>query len=84
VCNISNTLPLISWGGHKFNSLDPLMVRLHNQGHGLTFPMRKGKIYKLRSVFLLVILKMTKVTNFFNLILMKLLLEYMLDSMKIP
>jgi hypothetical protein len=47
--------------------------------------MRKGKHYslKVRSVFLLDILKMSKVTNFFNLIPMKLLLEEMLNLMKI-
>jgi hypothetical protein len=53
--------------------------------HGLTFLMRKGKLYslKVRSVFLLDILKMSKVTDFFNLIPMKLLLEEMLNLMKI-
>jgi hypothetical protein len=47
--------------------------------------MRKGNIYslKVRSVFLLDILKMSKVTDFFNLIPMKLLLEEMLNLMKI-
>jgi hypothetical protein len=47
--------------------------------------MRKGKhcSLKVRSVYLLVILKMSKVTNFFNHILMKLLLEEMLNLMKI-
>jgi hypothetical protein len=47
--------------------------------------MRKGNIYSLkeRSVFLLVILNISKVTNFFNLIQMKLLLEAMLNLIKI-
>jgi hypothetical protein len=47
--------------------------------------MRKGKhcSLKVRSVYLLVILKMSKVTNFFNHIVMKLLLEEMLNLMKI-
>jgi hypothetical protein len=47
--------------------------------------MRKGKHcnLKVRSVYLLIILKMSKVTNFFNHIVMKLLLEAMLNLMKI-
>jgi hypothetical protein len=47
--------------------------------------MRKGKHcnLKVRSVYLLVILKMSKVTDFFNHIVMKLLLEEMLNLMKI-
>jgi hypothetical protein len=47
--------------------------------------MRKGKIYslKVRSVFLLDSLKMSKVIDFFSVILMKLLLEGMLNLMKI-
>jgi hypothetical protein len=47
--------------------------------------MRKGKqcSIKVRSVYLLVIIKMSKVTYFFNLIVLKLLLEDMLNLMKI-
>jgi hypothetical protein len=47
--------------------------------------MRKAKhcSLKVRSVYLLVILKMSKVTNFFNHIVMKILLEEMLNLMKI-
>jgi hypothetical protein len=47
--------------------------------------MRKGKhcSLKVRSVYLLVILKMSKVTDFFNHIVMKLLLEEMLNLTKI-
>jgi hypothetical protein len=47
--------------------------------------MRKGKhcSLKVRSVYLLVILKMSKVIDFFNHIVMKLLLEEMLNLMKI-
>jgi hypothetical protein len=47
--------------------------------------MRKGKHYslKVKSVYLLVILKMSKVIDFFNHIVMKLLLEYILNLMKI-
>jgi hypothetical protein len=47
--------------------------------------MRKGKhcSLKVRSVYLLVILKMSKVIYFFNHIVMKLLLEEMLNLMKI-
>jgi hypothetical protein len=47
--------------------------------------MRKGKHcnLKVRSVYLLVILKMSKVIEFFNHIVMKLLLEEMLNFMKI-
>jgi transposase InsO family protein len=44
---------------------------------------RKALSLKVRSVYLLVILKMSKVTNFFNHIVMKLLLEEMLNLMKI-
>ena len=48
-------------------------------------PDEKGKQcnLKVRSVYLLVILKMSKVTDFFNHIVMKLLLEDMLNLMKI-
>jgi hypothetical protein len=51
----------------------------------IAFLMRKGKhcILKVRSVYLLVILKMSKVINLFNHIVMKLLLEEMLNLMKI-
>jgi hypothetical protein len=47
--------------------------------------MRKGKhcSLKVRSVYLLVIMKMSKVIDFFNHIVMKLLLEEMLNLMKI-
>jgi hypothetical protein len=47
--------------------------------------MRKGNIYRIKviTIFLLVILKMSKVINIFKLILMKLLLEEMLNLMKI-
>jgi hypothetical protein len=47
--------------------------------------MRRGKIYnlKVRSVILLDILKMSKAIDLFNLILMKLLLEDMLNLMKL-
>jgi hypothetical protein len=47
--------------------------------------MRKGKhcSLKVRSVYLLVILKMSKVIDFFKHIVMKLLLEEMLNLMKI-
>jgi len=47
--------------------------------------MRKGNhcILKVRSVYLLVVMKMSKVTNFFNHLVMKLLLEEMLNLMKI-
>jgi hypothetical protein len=47
--------------------------------------MRKGKhcSLKVRSVYLLVILKMSKVIDFFNHIVMKLFLEEMLNLMKI-
>ena len=53
--------------------------------HGLTFLMRKGKhcSLKVRNVYLLVILKMSKVIVFFNHIVMELLLEEMLNLMKI-
>jgi hypothetical protein len=53
--------------------------------HGLTFLMRKGRRCKIkvRSVYLLVIQNISKVTNFFNLIVMKFLLEEMLNLMKI-
>jgi hypothetical protein len=49
-----------------------------------TFVMRKGKhcSLKVRSVYLLVILNMSKVIEFFNHIVMKLLLEKMLNLMK--
>jgi hypothetical protein len=47
--------------------------------------MRKGKhcSLKVRSVYLLVIMKMSKVTDLFNHIVMKLFLEEMLNLMKI-
>jgi hypothetical protein len=47
--------------------------------------MRKGNncSLKVRSVYLFVILKMPKITDFFNHIVMKLLLEEMLNLMKI-
>jgi hypothetical protein len=47
--------------------------------------MRKGKhcSLKVRSVYFFVILKMSKVIDFFNYIVMKLLLEEMLNLMKI-
>ena len=44
---------------------------------------RKHYSLKVRSVYLLVILKMSKVKDFFNLIKMKLLFEEMLNLMKI-
>jgi hypothetical protein len=53
--------------------------------HGLTFLMRKGKhcSLKVRSVYFLFILKMSKVIDFFNHIVMKLFLEEMSNLMKI-
>ena len=51
----------------------------------VTFLMRKGNhcSLKVRSVYLSVILKMSKVIEFFNHIIMKLFLEEMLNLMKI-
>jgi hypothetical protein len=50
-----------SWGGHEFNSLYPLGVRLHNQGQRFTSSANHGSWGSTRRVFRKVFLGKKKI-----------------------